>query len=123
MKRESRYYIASIQWQDNKNIQDGMILKVGDIEEDDDQVFFYLEDDSEIEEYKKDGVHEWKIIDVCEYKRSGTTILSKFDKRDTKMLCDLIQQYLWEKDIFPMSLSFNINVSYEEEFEYIENEE
>ena len=123
MKRESRYYIASIQWQDNKNIQDGMILKVGDIEEDDDEVFFYLEDDSEIEEYKKDGVHEWKIIDVCEYKRSGTTTLSKFSKRDTKMLCDLIQEYLLEKDIFPMSLSFNINVSYEEEFEYIENEE
>ena len=57
---------ATIQWHDNKNIQDDMILKIGDIEEDDDEVFFYLDDDSEIEEYKKDGVHEWKIIDICE---------------------------------------------------------
>ena len=66
MKRESRYFNATIQWHDNKNIQDDMILKIGDIEEDDDQVFFYLDDDSEIEEYKKDGVHEWRIIDICE---------------------------------------------------------
>ena len=47
-----------------KNIQDDMILKVGDIEEDDDEIFFYLEDEKEIESFKKEGSHEWVIINI-----------------------------------------------------------
>ena len=35
-------YNATIKWLDNGDIQDDMILKVGDIEEDDDEIFFYL---------------------------------------------------------------------------------
>ena len=41
-----------------------MILKVGDIEEDDDEIFFYLEDEKEIESFKKEGSHEWVIINI-----------------------------------------------------------
>lgn len=66
MKTKSRYFNATIQWHDNKDIQDDMILKIGDIEEDDDNIFFYLDKESEIEEFKKDGIHEWKILDVYE---------------------------------------------------------
>jgi hypothetical protein len=57
-------YIATIKWLDNGYIQDDMILKVGDIEEDDDEIFFYLENEKEIESFKKEGSHEWVIINI-----------------------------------------------------------
>jgi len=57
-------FIATIQWLDNGNIQDDMIFKIGDIGEDDDEVFFYLEDEKEIESFKKEGSHEWVIINI-----------------------------------------------------------
>ena len=57
-------YTATIKWLDNGDIQDDMILKIGEIEEDDDDIFFYLEDAAEIESFKKEGSHEWVIIDV-----------------------------------------------------------
>ena len=57
-------YIATIKWLDNGDIQDDMILKVGDIEEDDDEIFFYLEDEKEIECFKKEGSHEWVILSI-----------------------------------------------------------
>ncbi len=59
-------FIATIQWLDNGNIQDDMIFKIGDISEDDDDVFFYLEDEKEIELFKKEGSHEWVIINIKE---------------------------------------------------------
>lgn len=55
---------ATIKWLDNGNIQDDMILKVGDIEEDDDDIFFYLESESEIEHFKKKGIEEWIILSI-----------------------------------------------------------
>tara|TARA_R100000655_G_scaffold103298_1_gene149657 strand:+ start:651 stop:851 length:201 start_codon:yes stop_codon:yes gene_type:complete len=57
-------YIATIKWLDNGDIQDDMILKVGDIEEDDDEIFFYLEDEKEIKSFKKEGSHDWVIINI-----------------------------------------------------------
>ena len=57
-------YTATLKWLDNGDIQDDMILKIGEIEEDDDDIFFYLEDAAEIESFKKEGSHEWVIIDV-----------------------------------------------------------
>ena len=42
-------YIATIKWLDNGDIQDDMILKIGDIDEDDDDIFFYLDSEREIE--------------------------------------------------------------------------
>ena len=57
-------YIATIKWLDNQEIQDAMIFKIGDIDEDDDDVFFYLEDESEIDEFKKEGVHEFIILNI-----------------------------------------------------------
>jgi hypothetical protein len=61
--RELRF-IATIKWLDNGNIQDDMVLKIGDIEEDDDDIFFYLDSERELEEFKKEGVHDWVILDV-----------------------------------------------------------
>jgi hypothetical protein len=57
-------FIATIKWLDNGNIQDHMILKIGDIEDDDDDIFFYLDSEKELEEFKKEGVHEWMILNV-----------------------------------------------------------
>ena len=57
-------FIATIKWLDNGNIQDDMILKIGDIEEDDDDIFFYLDSERELESFKKEGVHDWVILDV-----------------------------------------------------------
>jgi hypothetical protein len=57
-------YIATIKWLDNQEIQDDMIFKIGDIDEDDDDIFFYLEDESEIDEFKKEGVNEFIILNI-----------------------------------------------------------
>jgi hypothetical protein len=57
-------FIATIKWLDDGNIQDDMILKIGDIEEDDDDIFFYLDSERELEGFKKEGDHDWVILDV-----------------------------------------------------------
>lgn len=57
-------YRATIKWLDNQEVVDDMILKIGDIEEDDDEIFFYLESEKEIESFKKEGSHEWVIINI-----------------------------------------------------------
>ncbi len=60
----SKRYRATIEWLDTGDIQDDMILKIGDIGEDDDDIFFYLEDEKEIESFKKVGYHEWVILQI-----------------------------------------------------------
>lgn len=57
-------FIATIKWLDNGDIQNDMILKIGDIEEEDDDVFFYLDSEREIDEFKREGIHDWIILDV-----------------------------------------------------------
>ena len=57
-------YKATIKWLDNGNIQDDMIIKIGDVEEDDDDIFFYLESENEIEHFKKKGIEEWIILSI-----------------------------------------------------------
>tara|TARA_R110002020_G_scaffold325210_1_gene540857 strand:+ start:510 stop:713 length:204 start_codon:yes stop_codon:yes gene_type:complete len=61
---ETKRYIATIKWLDNGNIQDDMIFKIGDIEDDDDDIFFYLEDENEMEYYKIEGNHDWVILSI-----------------------------------------------------------
>ena len=56
-------YDATIKWLDNGNIED-VIIKVGDIEEDDDDIFFYLESESEIDDFRKEGHNDWVIINI-----------------------------------------------------------
>lgn len=60
-------YLADIKWLDNGYIQDDVIIKIGDVEDDDDDIFFYLESEDEIENFKKEGVHDWVILDIIEY--------------------------------------------------------
>jgi len=57
-------YVSTIKWLDNENVQDNMILKIGDIEDDDDDIFFYLESEDELKEYMLEGHHEWIILNV-----------------------------------------------------------
>jgi hypothetical protein len=54
-------YHATIKWLDNQEIQD-VTIKVGDVEDNDDDIFFYFDSESEIEEFKKEGVHDFIII-------------------------------------------------------------
>lgn len=56
-------YEATIKWLDNGNIED-VIIKVGDIEEDDDDIFFYLESEEEIDDFRKEGHHDFVIINI-----------------------------------------------------------
>ena len=71
MEKTSKRYRATIKWLDNGDIQDNMILKIGDIEDDDDDIFFYLESEKEIESFKKEGSHEWVIINIKEENSYG----------------------------------------------------
>ena len=64
----SKYFNATIKWLDNGNIQDNMLIKIGDIEDDDDDIFFYMDSEREIEEFKKEGAHEWIILDIVKIK-------------------------------------------------------
>jgi len=70
-KMKSKYFLATIQWLDNGNIQKNMLFKVGDIiEEEDDQIFFYLQSEKEIVEFKKEGSHDFIILDIVNYNKN-----------------------------------------------------
>ena len=64
-KMKAKVYSATIQWHDNKEIRDHMFIKIGEIENDDDDIFFYMESEEELKEAYKDDFHEWKILE-CE---------------------------------------------------------
>jgi len=66
----NKRYKAVIKWLDTGNI-DWVVLKIGDIGEDDDDIFFYLESEKEIESFKKEGSHEWVIINIEEENSYG----------------------------------------------------
>ena len=52
-------YISTIKWRDNGEIQEDMVLRIGDdIQDDDDDVFYYVTD----EEIESNGTNEWEII-------------------------------------------------------------
>ena len=57
-------YNTKIKWLDNGAIEDNLIFKIGDIEDDDDEIFFYLDSEKEIEEFKKEGVNDFIILDI-----------------------------------------------------------
>ena len=60
---KAKVYSATIQWHDNKEIRDYMFIKIGDIEDDNDDIFFYMENEEELKEAYKDDFHEWKILE------------------------------------------------------------
>lgn len=70
MEMTNKRYKAVIKWLDTGNI-DWVVLKIGDIGEDDDDIFFYLESEKEIESFKKEGSHEWVIINIEEENSYG----------------------------------------------------
>lgn len=60
---QEQLYNATIKWVDTGDIQD-VTMKIGDISDNDDDIFFYLESESEIESFKKEGVHDWIILEI-----------------------------------------------------------
>ncbi len=55
-------YTATIKWLDSQEMQD-VIIKVGDVDENDDNIFFYFDSENEIEEFKIEGVNDFVIVD------------------------------------------------------------
>jgi hypothetical protein len=41
-----------------------LIAEFMELETPDDEIFFYLENEKEIESFKKEGSHEWVIINI-----------------------------------------------------------
>ena len=52
----------TIKWLDNKNIEN-VVVKIGDIEDNDDDIFFYFQSEEEMEQYKKEGINDFIIIE------------------------------------------------------------
>ena len=71
MEKTNKRYKAVIKWLDTGNI-DWVVLKIGDIAEDDDDIFFYLDSEKQIESFKKEGSHEWVIINIKEENSYGS---------------------------------------------------
>jgi hypothetical protein len=57
MKKE-----ITIKWLDNGNIED-VVIKIGDYDEYDDDIFFYLQSEEEMNDYKKEGINDFIIIE------------------------------------------------------------
>ena len=80
-------YNATIQWKDNQNIQDDMLIVVGIPEElimgtfMDDLIFFYCEDEKDWESKKQKG-DEWHVLS------------SAVDIHETNKLLDLFSSKL-----------------------------
>lgn len=57
-------FSATIKWLDNGNIQDDMIIKIGEPDEDDDNIFFYVQSEEELESLKKEGINDFIVLDI-----------------------------------------------------------
>lgn len=59
---------ATIKWKDTGDIEN-VLIKVGeDVGEDDDHIFYYIEDESEIEHYlTPNGVEDFWVIEYSKY--------------------------------------------------------
>lgn len=60
---KARIIEATIKWLDTGEIQEGVLFKVGDAGKDDDDIFFYLDSESEMEDFRREGVHEWIVLE------------------------------------------------------------
>jgi hypothetical protein len=58
MKKE-----ITIKWLDNGNIED-VVVKIGDYDEYDDDIFFYFQSEEEMKDYEKEGIHDFIIIET-----------------------------------------------------------
>jgi hypothetical protein len=57
MKKE-----ITIKWLDNGNIED-VVVKIGDYDEYDDDIFFYFQSEEEMKDYEKEAIHDFIIIE------------------------------------------------------------
>jgi hypothetical protein len=57
MKKE-----ITIKWLDNGNIED-VVIKIGDYDEYDDDIFFYFQSEEEMKDYEKEGINDFIIIE------------------------------------------------------------
>ena len=58
-----------IKWLDTGDIRD-VIITTKEVGEDDDQIFFYFESESEIKEFMKEGKNEFIILEYSSFDKS-----------------------------------------------------
>lgn len=51
----------TIKWLDNGNIED-VIVKIGDYDEYDDDIFFYFQSEEEMKDFEKEGINDFIIM-------------------------------------------------------------
>ena len=62
VKNKIMRFSTTIKWLDSGDTED-VILKIGDIDEaKDEDVFFYIKSEHDLESFKKEGVHDWIIL-------------------------------------------------------------
>jgi hypothetical protein len=97
-------YNAKIKWTDDDETTQDVIIKVGDICEDDDEIFFYAESEAEIENLKTDGVNDFIVLSY----EKITSQLSEF-KIEINERCDLIRKT--ELIVTAVSLDAAMNIA------------
>lgn len=58
----SKYFEATVKFIDNGDVVEGMIFKNGDFDENDDDVFYYIENDNDMDKLKENGVLDFVIL-------------------------------------------------------------
>ena len=61
------YFLATIMFRDNGDIMEDVLFKNGDVGDDDDEIFFYVYNDNEMEELKSENTIQDFV--VLEYKK------------------------------------------------------
>lgn len=62
-----KYFSVSGYWKDDKSEFDGYIIKMGDVDEDeDDDIFYYVDSLNDLESLKTEGVNDFVITDYEE---------------------------------------------------------
>ena len=67
--QQQKDYNARIKWLDTGDIRD-VIITTKEVGEDDDQIFFYFESESEIKEFMKEGKNEFIILEYSSFDKS-----------------------------------------------------
>ena len=62
----AKYYNVRIRWDDDPNDEQDVIIKEGDIEEDNDNIFWYVRNVEELESLKTPGIVDFKVLHYSE---------------------------------------------------------
>lgn len=55
-------YEATVQFLDDNSVIEGLLFKVGDADERDDDIFYYLDFEGQIKDFMKKGVEDFIVL-------------------------------------------------------------